>query len=354
MQCLNCQAKLPIGKVRCPECGHLNPYNIMGYGNTKSVQTALKTMIDEQYGVIADARQFIAVMLDYIPEYDMEWKLLKKAAETGFLETMIAAEDKKTAFKSLRNRLINEAGFTRYDAEFVLVCFGHMLGFAYVSPMFVFDKPSDQEEAEKIAVAAPTIRPKKIFGKFDAFKYALSGKVEVKDGYTALAPYCFENYGIMKEISLPSALSAIGEYAFTDCKSLESIRIPEHVRKLERGVFNACMGLKRVTIPDGVQSIGDNCFFCCTSLTSVRVPDSVSSIGENAFSGCAALERLMVPKNVKFIDNNAFAYCGKLTVICTENSFVHKYCMQNEIKYQALPAGVVLPDGDEAEEEPDE
>ena len=351
MRCQSCQAELPVGKVRCPGCGHLNPYNIMGYSNTKAVQTALKTMIGEQYGIIADVRQFNAVLYDYLPEYDMERELLAKAAEAGFFRTMIAAEDKPAAFKGLRNKLMREAGFERYDAEFVLACFGHMLGLNYVSPMIVYDKPpAGQDNSAGAESYARVIRPK-IFGKLDAFKYALSAKVIVKEGYTALAGYCFENYAIMKEISLPSTLSVIGEYAFTDCKSLESITIPGSVRKMDKGVFNACLGLKKVTLPEGLLSIGDNCFFCCAALGTLRVPDTVSSIGENAFSGCAALEKLIIPKNVKFIDDNAFAYCGKLTVICTENSFVHKYCMQNEIKYRALPAGVRLPGGDEAEDE---
>ncbi|MBQ3842280.1 MAG: leucine-rich repeat domain-containing protein [Ruminiclostridium sp.] len=353
MQCRNCQAKLPVGKIRCPECGFINPYNIMGYGNTKAVQTALKTMIEEQYGVIANGRQLNAVMFDYLPEYDMERKLLQKAVSAGILEALIGAEDKKAAFKEQRNRLMREAGFLRYDAEFVLTCFAYMMGFAYVSPMLEYDRLPVQEEPEK-PVSAPVKAKPKAFGKFDAFKFKLSSKVFVKEGYTEIAAYCFDSFGLMKEVSLPSTLSAVGEYAFSDCKSLESITIPDAVRKMEKGVFSACLGLKDVRLPEGVLSIGDNCFFCCTSLKTLRVPDNVSSIGENAFSGCAELERLIIPKSVKFIDKNAFAYCGKLTVICTENSFVHKYCMQNEIKYRTYAAGMKLPERDEAEDEPDE
>ncbi len=332
MQCRNCQAKLPFGKVRCPECSYLNPYNMMGYINTKEIQTALKKMIDEQYGIIADTRQFKALMFDYIPEYYMERTLLRKAVDAGFLEAMIGAEDKKKTFKALRNKLMSEDGFHRYEAEFVLVCFGHMLGFSYVSPMFVDDKDPEREgNSAGTETVRREVKKTKSFGKLDAFKYALSAKAAVKEGYTELSAYCFENYGLLKEISLPSTLNSIGEYAFTDCKNLESITIPESVRKLEKGVFNACLRLREIAMPD-----------------------SVSSIGENAFSGCAELEKLIVPRNVKFIDKNAFAYCGKLTVVCTENSFVHKYCMQNGIKYKTLPMGVTLPDRDEAEGELDE
>lgn len=353
MLCQSCQARLPIGKVLCPECGHLNPYNIKGFGNTKAVQTAMKAMIDEHCGSIADTRQFEAAMLDSIPEYDTEFSLLKKAVDARAFDIIINTARKKDAFDALRDVLIQSSGFDKGEAEFVLACFGHMLGLPYVSALYEDDKLPKDEEKEKDDDMPFPVRPK-TFGKFDAWKYALSGRISVKEGFTALDAYVFENYGILKEINLPSTLNIIGEYAFSDCKSLEGIRIPEGVRKLDKGVFNACVGLKRVKLPESLTSIGDNCFFCCTSLKALRIPDNVSSIGENAFSGCAALEQLAIPRNVKFIDNNAFAYCGRLTVICTENSFVHKYCMQNGIKYSTLPLGAALPGGDEVEDELDE
>lgn len=352
MLCSQCHKELPKGRVLCPGCSCLNPYNITGYGNTKAVQTLLSTMIREQHASIADTGQFIAVMYDYLADYPSELKLLKKALNAGFLDVMIGAEDKRTAFRGLRNRLVKAEGFGTYEAEFVMACFAHMLGFSYVSPMIEYD---DAPAPEKAAKEKDTPEPRvKTFGKLDAFKFVLSGRATVKEGYTELAAYCFENNGVMRDVSLPSTLRAIGEYAFSDCKKLESVTIPAGIRKMEKGLFSACVGLKRVIIPEGVLSIGDNCFLCCTSLGAMRIPESVSSIGENAFSGCSALERIVVPKNVKFIDTNAFAYCGKLTVICIENSFTHKYCMQNGIKYQTMPAGAVLPDMDELEGKPDE
>ncbi|MBP5604785.1 MAG: leucine-rich repeat domain-containing protein [Ruminiclostridium sp.] len=353
MLCENCREKLPIGRVVCPGCGHLNSYNIKGYSNTAAVQTALKTMISEQYGAISDIDSLAAVMRDYLPDYDDERRLLEKALYEGVIDEMILADNKKAAFNGLRRMLVRDAHFSGGEAEVVLSCFGQMFGFAYVSAMYEFDRSDEQDKKDRKPEADVPFRPK-IFGKLEAIRFALSGRITVKEGYNGIAGYCFENYGLVKEISLPSTLSAIGEYAFSDCKSLTGIKIPEQVRKLEKGLFNACVGLRKVSLPDGLLAIGDNCFFCCTSLKALRIPDSVSSIGENAFSGCAALEMLVIPKNVKFIDSNAFAYCGKLTVICTENSFVHKYCMQNEIKYRTLPMGMKLPSGEEVEGELDE
>lgn len=346
MLCEKCGEKLPVGKVLCSGCGHLNSYNIKGYGNTAAVQTALKTMISEQYSVIADIDSLAAVMRDYLADYDDERRLLEKALHEGVIDEMILADNKKAAFNGLRRMLVRDAHFSGGEAEVVLSCFGQMFGFAYVSAMYEFDRSDEPDDKDRKSEPAAPLRQKP-FGKFEAFRFALSGKITVKEGYNAVAGYTFENFGLVKEINLPSTLSVIGEYAFSDCKNLTAITIPDQVRKLEKGLFNACVGLRRVSLPEGLLSIGDNCFFCCASLKALRIPDSVSSIGENAFSGCAALEMLVIPKNVKFIDSNAFAYCRKLTVICTENSFVHKYCMQNEIKYRTLPMGMKLPSGDQ-------
>lgn len=346
MLCQNCHLKLPFGKIRCPSCSCLSPYNIKGHEQAKDVQILLKQMIDEQADNIANNAQFVALMFDYLPGYETECVLLKKAVDMNFLSDIIDAEkeNRKLVFVNMRSRLIHEAGFSRDDAEFVLSCFGYMLNMPYLSSLMIDDSPSEPVVEPKQDDIPVQIKVKpKVFGKFDAFIYRLSSKIVIKDNFTEIAGYCFDNYGAMKEISLSDSLMVIGEYAFSDCKRLESIDIPDSVKKIGKGAFNACTGLKRIKLPADILSIGDNCFFCCMSLQTLRVPDSVSSIGENAFSGCGDLEKLVLSKNVKFIDTNAFAYCGKLTVVCSENSFVHRYCMQNKIKYETVPMGESLP-----------
>jgi hypothetical protein len=82
--------------------------------------------------------------------------------------------------------------------------------------------------------------------------------------------------------------------------------------------------------------IADSTFSFCTSLEVIEIPDSVSSIGAEAFSGCDKLRKLFLPDSVKFIDVNAFSYCPNLTIHCTENSYVHKYCLVNGLSYKLV------------------
>ena len=164
-------------------------------------------------------------------------------------------------------------------------------------------------------------------------------------------------YSESRNIRLPGGLKEIAKGAFWWCRAMRSIDLPWSLEVIGETAFEGCT-LESINIPGSVRTIGKRAFANCPVLASVQFNGGVESIGENAFSGCAELEELIVPKSVKFIDKNAFAYCGNLAVVCTENSFVHKYCMQNEIKYRTLPAGVMLPNGedevDEAEDGLDE
>ncbi|MBR6101930.1 MAG: leucine-rich repeat domain-containing protein [Ruminococcus sp.] len=364
MQCENCHVNIPIGSTVCPECRTLQRYNVRDFDNTRAVQRMLKMAVKEQAEIIADTEQLIAVIYDYIPGYETEGKLLAKALRGGILELILTAQNKKYAFTDSRKYMIKDLGFTKKEAEFVLASLGYMLGFAYPSPlMVVIDQRKAPEPAKKAAASAdgesgetaaaapdaPLPPDLKVYKKLDAFIHRLSKTVTVKEGFTKLDGYCFDSFR-MKSASLPGTLRVIGEYAFSDCKRLEELTVPANVRKIEKGAFNACVGLKKLKLPEGLLDIGDNTFLCCTSLKGLRVPNSVSSIGENAFSGCGELERLVIAQQVKFVDDNAFAYCPKLTIYCYENSYIHKYCMQNNIKFVTSPMGTVLPDGDEGKD----
>ncbi|MBR6046151.1 MAG: leucine-rich repeat domain-containing protein [Ruminococcus sp.] len=354
MQCENCHAEIPLGKAVCRECRSLLRYNVRDFDNTRAVQRLLKNALKDQKEEIADARQLIAVIYDYIPGYETESRLLAKAINGGVLGVLMSGGDKRLVFNDARKIMIKDLMMTKKEAEFVLAALGYMLGFGYPSPFMVVSTGGSspggggtaaKTEAEKKAEAAAALPPEqKVFKKLDAFKYRLSRNIVVKEGYTKLDGYCFDGFSFARSITLPSTLRVIGEYAFSDCKHLEEMTVPENVRKLEKGAFNACVALRKLKLPKGLLDIGDNTFLCCTSLTALRVPDTVSSIGENAFSGCGDLKRLVIAQHVKFVDDNAFAYCPQLTIYCYENSYIHKYCMQNKIKYVTSPMGSILPD----------
>jgi hypothetical protein len=182
----------------------------------------------------------------------------------------------------------------------------------------------------------------KIFKPIDAFKFRFSRTPVIPNGYTKIEGFCFDGYGFMHTIKMPDSLMAIGEYAFSGCKHLESVELPVSIKIIRQGAFSQCVSLKNIKIPEGILEIEDNTFLCCESLEVVEVPATVSSIGAQAFSGCDKLKKLFLPESVKYIDENAFLYCPDLTIHCYENSYVHKFCLNSEIKFETVVVGADL------------
>ncbi|MBN1892512.1 MAG: leucine-rich repeat domain-containing protein [Clostridiales bacterium] len=118
-----------------------------------------------------------------------------------------------------------------------------------------------------------------------------------------------------KNAEIPSVIDGksvtrIAFYAFTENRSITSIVIPDSVETIDQRAFSECYSLTSITIPDSVTSIGDYAFDRCESLTSIAIPDSVTSIGEQAFQNCE-----------------------NLVIQCREDSYAHRYAVENKIEY---------------------
>lgn len=349
MRCECCHAEIPEYSAICLQCRNVVPYNIKGFMNTKQIQSIMRLLVSEHCDRIEDTQQLVGVVADMLPNYDEERILLIKVFSAGLLDHFLNESDRRTAVSNARDFLEKDLELQENEVEFVLAVVTYMLKMRYISKLIVRERSRANEQTEQ--KAAPVPIDLKVYRKVDALIHRLSRKIIVKEGFTKIDNYCFDGFGIVRNISLPQTLLAIGEYAFTDCKNLVEIDIPPSVKKIDKGAFNACVSLKRIRLPDGLLEIGDNTFLCCSDLETLVIPDSVSGFGENAFSGCESLKKLVVPQNVKFINKNAFAYCPNLVVYCHENSYVHKYCMQKKIKFKTQAAGTQLPGYDTKEEE---
>ena len=52
------------------------------------------------------------------------------------------------------------------------------------------------------------------------------------------------------------------------------------------------------------------------------------------------LSQLLLTDNVTYIDDTAFANCPSLTIRCYENSYVHKFCQANGVRFELVSKGV--------------
>ena len=341
MKCENCQAELDFTSTKCDECGKLVRQNVEGFGNTKEVSARLKSMVD-QFGqkMLFNDIKSIALLNDFIPEFDKERSLLRRMMEAGVLKEMLGEQNRNMAIINAKNQMQGKMFISENAAEFVVVCFTYMLGWEYLSPLREKEKEAESDDKPKKKKVTMLNIEEKVFFPIDAAKYRLFGSnISIAEGYTKIESFCFDGFKMLKTVNLPSTLLAIGDYAFSDCKNLRSINLPESLKIIRQGAFSQCVKLTVINIPRGVLEIEDNTFLFCQNLEVIEIPDTVGSIGASAFSGCEKLRKLFLPDSVKFIDNDAFSCCPDLVIHCYENSYVHKYCLTNGINFETVSKG---------------
>lgn len=60
----------------------------------------------------------------------------------------------------------------------------------------------------------------------------------------------------------------------------------------------------------------------------IIVPNSVEQILNNAFAGFKIKNTITIPDSVTFIGADAISLSENAYVICSENSYAHKYCQK--------------------------
>lgn len=343
MQCEICNSELQPDDLACRECGAPILQNVEGFENSMAIQRILRKLIVENFkNSPVNTRSLIALLRDYMTDFKSECRLLIYTIESGVLKNMLAEENKDIAVMRARSCLISECFISEMAAEFVLVCLTYMLKWPYKIHV-VEEKPveqvaavSNKNDADK---ETRTNVPEMIFRPVDAVRFRLSKNIVISKDYTKIEGFCFDKYKLVRTVKLPQTIVEIGEYAFSSCKHLRLIELPASVRMIHQGAFSQCTELEKITIPEGVLEIEDNTFLCCESIEIVEIPSTVSSIGMQAFSGCEKLKKLYLPNSIKFIDENAFLYCPELTIRCYENSYTHRYCIDNKIKVETVPVG---------------
>lgn len=359
MQCEYCHAELEPDAVVCPECGkpvaqESEPeeavlQDVEGFDNTKEIQQKLRAIIDEQgASVVSDKTKFVALLNDYLPEYDKERRLLISPLNAGIINNMLKESDRKIAIERARSNIIDELFVAPNAAEFMLACYTYMLGWPYKvkldedKPVKVVETENAQEEEKPKRRITQFDIDAHIYGPLNAARHRISRNVNIPDGFSKIDSFCFDGFKWLHTIQLPESVLAIGDYAFSECKALKGVELPSSLKVIEQGAFSQCVKLAVIKIPKGILEIADSTFSLCTSLEVVEIPSTVSSIGAEAFKGCEKLRKLFLPDSVKFIDTDAFAYCPNLTIRCYENSYVHKYCLTNGIKFETVQMGVEL------------
>lgn len=191
-----------------------------------------------------------------------------------------------------------------------------------------------KEVAGQIAISAYWGHDKNV-----EFPSAIDGK-----SVTSINNSAFSNNNFVTSITIPDSVTSLGDRAFNGCGKLKSIWVSREnpvyssdegmLYNKEKTTLITCPVGKTgtVALPDGVTSIDEGAF-ANSSLTSITIPEGVTSIDNSVFSYCTSLTSITIPDSVTSIGVVAFLYCDNLVIHCSENSYAHRYAVENEIEF---------------------
>lgn len=161
----------------------------------------------------------------------------------------------------------------------------------------------------------------------------------------------------VQSVTIPDSVTTIDDYAFWNCVNLVTVNIPNSVTSIGEGAFGRCLRLRDISIPSNVTSIGERAFENCNSMAddqgfiivndvvygycgskekTVRIPNHVTGISSWALSSYGENLYVFVPNSVTHIASNAFA--GNIAIICSKESYAHKYAVENNIPVKLMEA----------------
>lgn len=180
------------------------------------------------------------------------------------------------------------------------------------------------------------------------------GEYIVPKGTTSIHSYAFAFNRNLSKITISEGNERIGENAFYQCESLTCINIPISTSDIEVDGINYCLSLSEINVDknnmnytsdSGVlydKKMNTLIRYPNSKAGSYKIPNSVSKIAYDSMNACINLTSLVVPESIVTIEGAE--YCagafdgasGEFVIICTENSYAHKYALEYNYKLKFL------------------
>ena len=157
-------------------------------------------------------------------------------------------------------------------------------------------------------------------------------KLDIPEGVKYIQDDAFAE-SKLEYINLPNSLQTIGDNAFIS-SNIREIHFPPNITFLGYSAFEACWKLKEINMPDSITRMSSFCFAYCSDLERVKLSANLKQIDMHTFFECYRLKQLEIPESVTYISSDAIPTSTELLV--KENSYAHKYCMDNEHKYRLI------------------
>ena len=126
-------------------------------------------------------------------------------------------------------------------------------------------------------------------------------KLPANDVFTAIADNQFQDFTVLKAITIPEKVTTIGKYAFDGAKALEEVTIAG-AAEIKGFAFGDCEKLATVTITGAVTNIGGCAFIRCKALESIDLSKTaIPALPIKTFFNCEKLATITLPETVKLI-----------------------------------------------------
>lgn len=139
--------------------------------------------------------------------------------------------------------------------------------------------------------------------------------IVVEEGITSIGDWIFQDFWIVKSVSLPETLKEIGKNAFFDNKELRLCNLPSNLENIGAYAFFACEKLELSVFPKALKAIGEYSFCGCNKFKTVSFPKNVKKIPNGILSECKSLSDINFHDKVEVIPQYAFSYCPNIKKI---------------------------------------
>lgn len=148
---------------------------------------------------------------------------------------------------------------------------------------------------------------------------------------------CFANCTALSTFTWEADSKLIGKLAFSGCTMLTNFDFLG-IEKLYpnsfegSGIGAASLGEAKDETNAALEVVEEQSFMNCAELQTVTLGGNVSTVQTRAFANCENLETAIISESVESISPDAFDNCPKLTIYCFENSYAHRYALNNNIQ----------------------
>lgn len=190
-------------------------------------------------------------------------------------------------------------------------------------------------------------------------------EIYIPDTVTNIEMEAFKNCFALHTVRMSPNVDYIPREAFYNCKELSTFTWDSDSKLVGRLAFAKCVSLSEFDFVN-VEKLYDNSFLNsgvnvvqlgeteneairtplttvevqsfmdCDNLATLGIGGNVTTIKTQAFANCENLETAVIADSVTEIAEDAFDGCDKLTIYCSENSYVHTYAQTQGIRVSTL------------------